>query len=113
MYEYKNHRAFVFTEAGIQTMLAMRDLAQRGFMGHYGVSGLPRGDEVPQGSHGPVEGVGAASRVREVGRVKNKKPVRECYWCGALRVDHRRITLSGPAARRVYVCRGEVCEKSK
>lgn len=41
--------------------------------------------------------------------------MRECYWCGRMATDHRRITLLGPAGRRVYACRGEClpCEPSR
>lgn len=33
--------------------------------------------------------------------------MRECYWCGRMATTHKRITLLGPAGRRVYECRGE------
>lgn len=33
--------------------------------------------------------------------------VRRCYWCERKATDHRRATLSGPAKKRVYVCRDE------
>lgn len=37
---------------------------------------------------------------------------RTCYYCGRRRLRHllERLTLAGPAARKVYACR-EVCHK--
>lgn len=36
-----------------------------------------------------------------------QKILRSCYFCERRRRDHKRITLAGPARRRVYACRDE------
>lgn len=34
--------------------------------------------------------------------IKKPKKRQRCYWCGRLTAAYKRITLMGPAARRVY-----------